>query len=133
MLYLKILEDETVVTVEAHEDPAFVCRQAKNNIIVRCPEVHAQGIISLDNDTIYQLEGKPSIGADNDYVASEISEMEYDEWIATHPDEDPEDEDPEPGEDPEEEILTRAELTAKVKALEEELAAAKILLGVSDE
>ena len=44
--------------------------------------------------------------------------------------EDTEDTDPVVPEDTTEEVLTRAELTAKVTALETELAAAKVLLGV---
>ena len=47
---------------------------------------------------------------------------------------DPDDDTPvNPPDDPGTEILTRAQLTEKVLALEDELAAAKILLGVTDE
>lgn len=46
---------------------------------------------------------------------------------------DPEDDDPTPlPDDPDAEILTRAQLTAKVAELEDQLSAAKILLGVSE-
>ena len=135
MLYLKIMQGNTVVTAEAHEHPVYVCKQAKNNILVRCPEVHAQGVLSLDGSTVYQLDGKASLGLDNDYTAYPTVMTEYEEIISNHePAPDPEDDNPEiPADDPEAEVLTRAQLTARIHALEDELAAAKILLGVSDE
>ena len=57
---------------------------------------------------------------------------EYDEIISNlPPEEDSEDTTPEiPDGTDSETVLTRAELTAKVNALEDELQAAKILLGV---
>ena len=135
MLYFKIMQGNTVVTAEAHDDPVYVCKQTKNNILVRCPEVHAQGILSLDGSTVYQLDGKTSLGLDNGYTAHPTVMTEYEEIISNQePAPDPEDENPEiPVDDPEAEVLTRAQLTARIHALEDELAAAKILLGVSDE
>lgn len=132
MLYLKIMEGNTVVTAEAHENPVFICRQAKNNILVQCSEVHAQGILSLDGSTVYQLDGKPSLDLDNGYTAYPTVMTEYEEIINSQtPEEDTEDENPEVPEGTDETtILTRAELTARVAALEDELQAAKILLGV---
>ena len=130
MVYIKIMQGDTVVTAEAHETPVYVCRQ-KNGIIKRCTEQSAQGILSLDGSTIYQLEGKDSLNLDNGYTADFTYMTVYEEIIAGITEEDTEDTNPDVPEDtPEEEILTRAELTAKVKALEEELSAAKILLGV---
>ena len=130
MVYIKVMQGDTVVTAEAHETPVYVCRQ-KNGIIKRCTEQSAQGILSLDGSTIYQLEGKDSLNLDNGYTADFTYMTVYEEIIADITEEDTEDTNPDVPEDtPEEEILTRAELTAKVKALEEELLAAKILLGV---
>ena len=130
MVYIKVMQGDTVITAEAHETPVYVCRQ-KNGIIKRCSEQVAQGILSLDGSTIYQLDGKDSLNLDNGYTASFTYMTTYDEIIAGITEEDTEDTNPEVPEDTtEEEILTRAELTAKVKALEEELSAAKILLGV---
>lgn len=130
MVYIKVMQGDTVVTAEAHETPVYVCRQ-KNGIIKRCTEQSAQGILSLDGSTIYQLEGKDSLNLDNGYTADFTYMTVYEEIIAGITEEDTEDTNPDVPEDtPEEEILTRAELTAKVKALEEELLAAKILLGV---
>lgn len=130
MVYIKVMQGDTVVTAEAHETPVYVCRQ-KNGIIKRCTEQSAQGILSLDGSTIYQLEGKDSLNLDNGYTADFTYMTVYEEIIAGITEEDTEDINPDVPEDtPEEEILTRAELTAKVKALEEELLAAKILLGV---
>ena len=130
MVYIKVMQGDTVVTAEAHENPVYVCRQ-KNGVIVRCSKQNAQGILSLDGSTIYQLEGKESLNLDNGYTADYTYMTVYEEIVAGATEEDAEDTTPEVPEDtPEEEILTRAELTAKVKALEEELMAAKILLGV---
>lgn len=130
MVYIKVMQGDTVVTAEAHENPVYVCRQ-KNGIIKRCTEQSAQGILSLDGSTIYQLEGKDSLNLDNGYTADFTYMTVYEEIIAGITEEDTEDINPDVPEDtPEEEVLTRAELTAKVKALEEELLAAKILLGV---
>ncbi|NCC06708.1 MAG: hypothetical protein EOM30_01370 [Clostridia bacterium] len=132
MLYVKIMEGDTVVTAEAHESPVFICRQEKNNILVRCPEVHAQGILSLDGSTVYQLDGKPSLDLDNGYTAYPTVMTEYEEIVNSQTqEEDTEDENPEIPEGTDERtILTRAELTAKVTELADELQAAKILLGV---
>ena len=130
MVYIKVMQGDTVVTAEAHENPEYVCRQ-KNGVIVRCSKQNAQGILSLDGSTIYQLEGKESLNLDNGYTADYTYMTVYEEIVAGATEEDTEDTTPEVPEDtPEEDILTRAELTAKVKALEEELMAAKILLGV---
>ena len=119
MLYLKIMDGETIVSAEAHEDPVYICRQQKNDILVRCPDVHAQGILSLDGETVYQLHGKTSFGDPSAYEAYPIYVEEYDEIMRSlPPEEDPEDEDPEIPDDPEAEILTRAELTALVRELQ---------------
>lgn len=130
MVYIKVMQGDTVITAEAHEAPVYVCKQ-KNGIIKRCSEQSAQGILSLDGSTIYQLDGKDSLNLDNGYTADFTYMTVYEEIIAGITEEDTEDTNPDVPEDTsEEEILTRAELTAKVKALEEELSAAKILLGV---
>ena len=66
--------------------------------------------------------------------AVSITLAEYEELAAQVGTTDPDDDTPvNPPDDPGTEILTRAQLTEKVLALEDELAAAKILLGVTDE
>ena len=130
MVYIKVMQGDTVITAEAHENPVYVCQQ-KNGIIVRCPEQKAQGVLSVDGSTIYQLDGTDALNLDTDYVAYFTYMTECEEIIADKDGEDSEDTTPDvPEGTPEEEVLTRAELTAKVKTLEEELTAAKILLGV---
>lgn len=139
MTYFKILSNNgETVGVEAIADPAYVRWQAKNELLIRCSKREAEGLISdKDNDTLYVLEGKTinGVGSEEFPSAVVISEAEYDEYMAQRTEtEDPEDDNPEiPTETPEGEVLTRAQLTEKVLALEDELAAAKILLGVSDE
>ena len=138
MTYFKIQSESDTVAVEAIEDPAYIRWQAKPPMLIRCGEREAEGLISdKDNDTIYQLEGKQLSGVESEDLLSAvvISEAEYEEYLETHEstDPDPEDENPEiPDGEPETEVLTRAELTERIHALEDELAAAKILLGVSE-
>lgn len=133
MLYIKVLAaDGSLVAAEAHASPVYVRYQEKNSLIIRCSAVKAQGIVSVDGSTVYQLYGKDALPG-VDLTAHEITMTECDELAASLApgDEDPEDETPVvPEGGSESEILTRAELTAKVAELEEELAAAKILLGV---
>lgn len=133
MVYIKVMQGDTLVTAEAHDSPAYVCRQTKNNLIVRCSEQSAQGILSLDGSTVYQLDGKASLGLEDGCTAYYIYMTDYEAIIAGMENTDEEDTNPVVPEDTtEEEILTRAELTAKVLSLEEQLEAAKILLGVSE-
>lgn len=140
MTYFKILsETGEVVGYEAIEDPVYVRWQERPPMLIRCSERQAEGLISdADNDTIYQLAGKHLNGVESELLSAVvISEAEYDEYMATQgggePEPDPEDDNPEiPADDPDAEVLTRAQLTERLHALEDELAAAKILLGVSE-
>lgn len=130
MLCVKIMSGDTMIGLEAIDSPVYVMLQ-KNNVVVRCLEPMAQGIVSLDGSEIYQLDGKTSLG-DGYSLAVPITLAEYDELAANYEgDTDTEDTDPEIPEGTDEtEVLTRAELTAEVAALKEQLAATKILLGV---
>lgn len=130
MLCVKIMSGETMIGLEAIDSPVYVMLQ-KNNVVVRCLEPMAQGIVSLDGSEIYQLDGKTSLG-DGYSLAVPITLAEYDELAANYEDTtDPEDTEPEVPEGTKEgDVLTRAQLTAKVAELEEQLAATKILLGV---
>ena len=129
MIYIKVLKDDTVVAVEAHPSPVYVYKQA-NGVLVRCTERKAQGILSIDGGTVYQLHEKEAL-ENATMTAMVITTTEYLSLVDTLDKEDTEDTDPVVPEDTtEEEVLTRAQLTAKVTALETELAAAKILLGV---
>ncbi len=123
MFYFKIVADhDNVIGVIAFELPSFIKWQERNRRLVRCPKEEAQGIVSdADNNTIYRLNNQQIPGVENDGLLSavSISQAEYEEYEATHRQEDPEDLTPEIPEDtPEEEILTRAELTQKIKELE---------------
>lgn len=132
MIYIKVsAEDGTVTAIEAIENPIYVRWQEHNKTAVRCSEVKAQGVLSLDGSTTYQLYGK-AVMPNVTLTALLITMAEYDNLMLDYEEtEDTEDTNPEvPEGTNEEEILTRAELTAKVTALEEELTAARILLGV---
>lgn len=126
MIYIKVLKDDAVVAVEAHPSPVYVYKQA-NGVLVRCTERKAQGILSIDGSTVYQLYEKEAL-ANATMTAMVITTTEYLSLVDTLDKEDTEPEIPE--DTTEEEVLTRAELTAKVAALKEELAATKVLLGV---
>lgn len=132
MVYFKILSaDGTVKNVEALADPVYVCWQTRNGILIRCDKRDAQGVMSGDGNTIYQLQGK-RIGDESERLTAEsITLAEYEELVAQIGTTDPDDDTPaNPPGDTGTEILTRAQLTEKVLTLEDELAAAKILLGV---
>lgn len=75
------MDDDAIIYAEAQESPVYVCRQASNNMIIRCPDVHAQGILSLDGSEIYQLNGKPSLHDDNICTAYIITMTEYEDII----------------------------------------------------
>ncbi len=75
------MDGDTTISVEAHENPIYICRQEKNNILIRCNEIYAQGILSLDASTVYQLDGKTSLNIDNNYIAYFIPKYEYEEII----------------------------------------------------
>ena len=116
MIWIKVMDGETLIAAEAHERPQYVRRQS-NGAIVLCDEAFAQGIVSKDGTVIYQLDGKAPIGIDGCSTAYQIYGTEYDELTRDVPD--TEDDTPElPPDTPEEKILTRAELTARVQELE---------------
>ena len=116
MIWIKVMDGETLIAAEAHERPQYVRRQS-NGAIVLCDEAFAQGIVSNDGTVIYQLDGKAPIGIDGCSTAYQIYGTEYDDLIRDVPD--TEDDTPElPPDTPEDKILTRAELTARVQELE---------------
>lgn len=116
MTYFLITKN-SAETVEAHEHPVYV-RQMKNGVY-RCAERDAQGVVTLDQSGIYQIQGKVRL-RDTVGTAKKITTAEYEEWIGTHGEPDPEDTDPVIPDEGEDIPLTRAELTAKVAELEEQ-------------
>lgn len=136
MEYFKVYKGDKLIGVEASPDPAFVKWQERNNMIILCSKEEAEAIVSdKDGETVFLLPGKQLHGVETDLSAVLVTQAEYEEALGDlDPLPDPEDEDPEiPDDDPDAEVLTRAQLTARLHTLEDELAAAKILLGVSDE
>jgi hypothetical protein len=80
LLYLKLQStDNTIVAVEEITDPAYVCYQARNGIIIRCTEKEAQGIMSANGQTIYQLADKARLQGIEETLldAFLIDEFEY--------------------------------------------------------
>lgn len=139
MRYIKILgADGSVVAAEAIETPAYVRVQEKNGLIVRCPEMNALGILSADGGTIYQLEGKaPLDGKDMTAIFIDVTEYTVlSESLGASDGDDEDNGDDAGGETAGEDqptggtVMTRAEMSARIIALEDELKAAKIMLGV---
>lgn len=114
--YAKSIDEKSAELLQAYKDAETDDEKRK-----------AQGILSIDGGTVYQLYEKEAL-ENATMTAMVITTTEYLSLVDTL--EDTEDTDPVVSEDTtEEEVLTRAQLTAKVTALETELAAAKILLG----
>lgn len=139
MRYIKILgADGSAVAAEAIETPVYVRVQEKNGLIVRCPEMNALGILSADGGTIYQLEGKaPLDGKDMTAIFIDVTEyIVLSESLGTSDGDDEDNGDDAGGETAGEDqptggtVMTRAEMSARIIALEDELKAAKIMLGV---
>lgn len=62
MVYLKLQDtDGTVVGIEEINNPTYVCYQERNSILIRCSEKEAQGIMSANENTIYQIHGKEKL------------------------------------------------------------------------
>lgn len=131
MIHIKIYDPGgTVAAVEALSDPVYVWVQPRNGRVLRCVEPVAQGIVSADGAVIYQLEGRETLPGAHP-TAAVITTAEYEELLATMDSTDTEDTAPEVPEGTDEaEIMTRAELTAKVNELDEALE--MILLGVTE-
>jgi hypothetical protein len=121
MVYIKIMKDDTIIAVEALPSPVYVGKQ-RNGIVVRCPKFKAQGILSANGDSIYQLENKDKL--DNaSLTAIPITTTEYQNLAASLdelPSEDTETEvEVEVTEEPP--LMTIAEMRARILALEEML------------
>jgi len=111
----------TLMGVQEVNPVVWIKYQQENGMIVRCDEEEAHGILSCDDQGFFFKEGIMPRGQKETYYV-EITKAEYDELkgglLAEN---DPEDTEPEVTEEtPEEEILTRAELTEKVTQLEQQ-------------
>ncbi len=129
MIYLKFTatEEERYLAVE---HPVYVMRQA-NGIAVRTDKgKKAQGLLDPTGQELWQIYGREPLG-DTCATVELVSREEFEAHLIPEelPQEDPEDTEPDIPEGIEEsEILTRAELTERVRLLEEELAKAMALL-----
>lgn len=140
MVYLKILSatDNELIGAEQIDDPVYVLQQDNGYIVRTESTVKAQGILSADGGSIYQLSDKGALVADTPFDKAVIIPVaDYENCLLeldssdTADDTDEEDNNPVvPDETDSCTVLTRAELTAEVNALKDELAATKILLGV---
>ena len=116
MRWFKIIEDGETKTAVEYDSPVWV--RMKNGILLRCSEGQAQGILHSDGATVFQLDGKaPITGRVINKLAVEITMTEYERII----NEDYDDEDipdPDPEEDPEEQMTIR-QMRERIKELTE--------------
>ena len=123
----KILLNTTVV--DAQKALNYVYWQVKNHLLLVGRSDFANGIVSSDGSTVWHLDGYPEFpeGSYETVKAVEITDEEYEELVKQlelGTVEEPED--PGAGET----VMSAQEMRSKILTLEDELAAAKILLGV---
>lgn len=139
MPYYKVTLDDTIIDALTELD---CCKYSpRSRMVLRCgADDNPEGIISTRTGLYYHVDGwaefpEAVTGSGGTVTLIEIYEDAYESIVAAldagSQYDDPEDDDPDTGGEAET-PLTRAELTAKVLTLEEELQAAKILLGVSE-
>ena len=126
-MYYKILLGTTIV--DAQQSLSYVMWQMVNHILLSCDEQLANGIVSSDGSTVWHLDGYPEFpeGSYETVKAVEITDEEYEDLVKQlelGTVEEPED--PGAGET----VMSAQEMRSKILTLEDELAAAKILLGV---
>jgi hypothetical protein len=130
MRYFKVMNSAgEIVAVEQHENPTYFRWQVRNSIKILCSETLAQGVVSLDGSTVYQLEGRDALPLKDLLTAAMISQVDYEALLNEV--EDPEDSTPVIPEHVDETmVLTRAQLTEKVNELSE--AIDLLLSGVTE-
>ena len=123
----KIVLNTTVV--DAQKTLNYVYWQVKNHLLLVGRSDFANGIVSSDGSMVWHLDGYPEFpeGTYETVKAVEITDEEYEELVKQL----------EIGtvEEPEdtgtgETVMSAQEMRSKILTLEDELAAAKILLGV---
>ena len=115
--------------VDAQSKLNYVYWQVKNHLLLVGRSDFANGIVSSDGSTVWHLDGYPEFpdGSYETVKAVEITDEEYEELVKQlelGTVEEPED--PDTGET----VMSVQEMRSKSLTLEDELAAAKILLGV---
>lgn len=144
MSYFKVVRDGVVI--DAGE--IFLRWQEKNRVLVSCTPEKAQFIRSHDGKSIWRVAWlNPAPAEAGSYETVEAALIERQEFLdlravldegETVPEPEPivPEPEPEPEPDPEqpeaERPMTVAQMREKILRLEEELLAAKILLGVSE-
>lgn len=79
---LSKVDNTTVLGVQRLEKPMYVKFQQRNACIINCTEKEAQGVMTADERHICQLDNKPVMESDEvKFIASFISEAEYDELV----------------------------------------------------
>lgn len=123
MRYIKLLADgDVIVAVEELEEPEFVREESGHKI--RCSEYYAQGVLSADGGTVYQLRNKPALSGEQLLTAVFIAEDEY-ERLQAEIEAPPEESQEDPAEEPvpSETVLANAQVKALLLRLEQRIAA----------
>ena len=132
MRYIKVYDaDGTVVAAEQLPIPVFVRWHSRNRRMLICSEYRAQGVLSANGATAYQLEGREEMGEARALSAAFIDQGEYDVLAAelmgtTEP---PDTETEDATQEPEGvTTLSQAEMYLRLKELESNMAAVKTVL-----
>ena len=74
---LKVLRNGEII--DALNSPVYVRYQQRNGIIIQCEENIAQGVLSSDGSTVYQIEGREQMAGESPdtVVIAEISQDEF--------------------------------------------------------
>ena len=74
---LKVLRNGEII--DALNSPVYVRYQQRNGIIIQCEENIAQGVLSSDGSTVYQIEGREQMAGESPdtVVLAEISQDEF--------------------------------------------------------
>lgn len=124
MRYIKLLAaGDVIVAVEALEDdPAFVREEGGHKI--RCTEHQAQGVISQDGGTVYQLKDRPKLSGEQLLTAVFIADDEYEHLAAEITAPEPDTGDGSPTEEtPTETPMSNAQMKALLLQIAERLSA----------
>lgn len=123
MRYIKLLAaGDVIVAVEELEEPEYV--REENGHKIRCTEHQAQGVISQDGGTVYQLKDRPKLSGEQLLTAVFIADDEYEHLAAEiqPPEPDPGD-DPPVQDTPAESVMSNAQMKALLLQLADRLSA----------
>lgn len=116
MYYFEITDGSgELIALERHEAPVWVYVHPRSGRVIRCEPHQALGVVSLNQDLIYQLAGKAELPGAT-HCARLIAEADYDELMTSQ--EPTDDWDEEPGIEEDTETMPKSDMQAKILELE---------------